>query len=58
MMNSPFGNKSTPGGPKYIIDFSKALANEVKILLGEVGKLRDEKRALEFVIDDVVLCPT
>ncbi|KAK7017715.1 hypothetical protein R3P38DRAFT_2985066 [Favolaschia claudopus] len=53
-MNSPFGNKSTPGAPKFIIDFSKALANEVKILLGEVGKLRDEKRALEFEISELM----
>lgn len=52
-----------PGGPKYvhlsvnppsltsrryIQDFSKALAGEVKILLSEVGKLRDEKRALQL----------
>ncbi|KAJ7327854.1 hypothetical protein DFH08DRAFT_884113 [Mycena albidolilacea] len=37
--------KSQPGGPKYINDFSKALAGEVKILLAEVGKLRDERRA-------------
>jgi hypothetical protein len=34
-------------GCRYIHDFSKALAGEVKILLAEVGKLRDEKRSLE-----------
>jgi len=36
--------------PKYINDFSKALASEVRILLQEVGKLRDERRALQFEI--------
>lgn len=33
--------------PRYINDFSKALASEVRILLDEVGKLRDERRALQ-----------
>ncbi|KAJ7861987.1 hypothetical protein B0H14DRAFT_2741063 [Mycena olivaceomarginata] len=46
--------KSQPGGPKYINDFSKALAGEVKILLAEVGKLRDEKRALQFEIAELM----
>ncbi|KAJ7454150.1 hypothetical protein FB451DRAFT_1354221 [Mycena latifolia] len=46
--------KSAPGGPKYINDFSKALAGEVKILLAEVGKLRDEKRALQFEIAELM----
>lgn len=32
---------------RYINDFSKALASEVRILLQEVGKLRDERRALQ-----------
>lgn len=32
---------------RYINDFSKALASEVRILLAEVGKLRDERRALQ-----------
>jgi len=36
--------------PKYLNDFSKALASEVRILLQEVGKLRDERRALQFEI--------
>ncbi|KAJ7454165.1 hypothetical protein FB451DRAFT_1408508 [Mycena latifolia] len=44
MTSTPLG-KSAPGGPKYINDFSKALAGEVQILLAEIGKLRDEKRA-------------
>ncbi|KAJ6467764.1 hypothetical protein C8R45DRAFT_1063961 [Mycena sanguinolenta] len=47
-------NKNQPGGPKYINDFSKALAGEVKILLAEVGKLRDEKRALQFEIAELM----
>ncbi|KAF7300044.1 hypothetical protein MKEN_01327200 [Mycena kentingensis (nom. inval.)] len=47
--------RSQPGQqPKYINDFSKALANEVKILLAEVGKLRDEKRALQFEIAELM----
>lgn len=33
--------------PKYLNDFSKALASEVRILLAEVGKLRDERRQLQ-----------
>ena len=32
---------------RYLNDFSKALASEVRILLQEVGKLRDERRALQ-----------
>ncbi|KAJ7764131.1 hypothetical protein DFH07DRAFT_867297 [Mycena maculata] len=39
---------------RYINDFSKALAGEVKILLSEVGKLRDEKRALQFEIAELM----
>ncbi|KAJ3795762.1 hypothetical protein GGU11DRAFT_817468 [Lentinula aff. detonsa] len=34
--------------PKYLNDFSKALAGEVRILLEEVGKLRDERRQLQL----------
>ncbi|KAJ7594233.1 hypothetical protein C8J56DRAFT_1012544 [Mycena floridula] len=40
--------------PKYINDFSKALASEVRILLAEVGKLRDERRALQFEIAELM----
>ncbi|KAJ6503207.1 hypothetical protein C8R47DRAFT_1210482 [Mycena vitilis] len=53
MAMNPSG-KSQPGGPKYINDFSKALAGEVKILLAEVGKLRDEKRELQFEIAELM----
>ncbi|KAF7292941.1 PH domain-containing protein [Mycena indigotica] len=31
----------------YLDEFSKALASEVRMLLGEVGKLREERRALQ-----------
>ncbi|KAJ7326494.1 hypothetical protein DFH08DRAFT_710639 [Mycena albidolilacea] len=31
----------------YLDEFSKALAQEVRMLLGEVGKLREERRALQ-----------
>ncbi|KAK7049981.1 hypothetical protein VNI00_005412 [Paramarasmius palmivorus] len=34
----------------YLDDFSKALATEVRILLGEVGKLREERRGLQHEI--------
>ncbi|KAF8581198.1 hypothetical protein K439DRAFT_1647953 [Ramaria rubella] len=49
-------NKSTYKGtpPKYLNDFSKALASEVRILLQEVGKLRDERRALQFEIAELM----
>ncbi|KAJ7476321.1 hypothetical protein B0H11DRAFT_2426760 [Mycena galericulata] len=53
MTSTPPG-RSQPGGPKYINDFSKALAGEMKILLAEVGKLRDEKRALQFEIAELM----
>lgn len=33
---------------RYLNDFSKALASEVRILLAEVGKLRDERRQLQL----------
>ena len=32
---------------RYLNDFSKALAGEVRVLLAEVGKLRDERRQLQ-----------
>ncbi|KAI4527632.1 hypothetical protein EV122DRAFT_276024 [Schizophyllum commune] len=54
------GPSSPPSGPyqgappKYINDFSKALANEVRILLAEVGKLRDERRALQYEIAELM----
>ncbi len=32
---------------QYLDDFSKALSAEVRMLLKEVGKLREEKRALQ-----------
>ncbi|KAJ6548415.1 hypothetical protein B0H19DRAFT_1160988 [Mycena capillaripes] len=37
----------------YITDFSKALSIEAKILLEEVGKLRDERRAMQFEIEEL-----
>ncbi|KAF5373442.1 hypothetical protein D9615_009420 [Tricholomella constricta] len=40
--------------PKYLNDFSKALASEVRILLAEVGQLRDERRALQFEIAELM----
>lgn len=33
---------------------SKALAAEVRILLQEVGKLRDEKRALQYEVAELL----
>ncbi|KAI0292874.1 hypothetical protein BC826DRAFT_403219 [Russula brevipes] len=45
----------SPGAtPKYLNDFSKALASEVRILLQEVGKLRDERRALQHEIAELM----
>lgn len=32
----------------YLDEFSKSLANEVRMLLNEVGKLREEKRNIQF----------
>ncbi|KAF8876841.1 hypothetical protein BD779DRAFT_1559337 [Infundibulicybe gibba] len=51
-MSSKGGYNAT--APKYINDFSKALASEVRILLDEVGKLRDERRALQFEIAELM----
>ncbi|KAK2460787.1 hypothetical protein APHAL10511_007257 [Amanita phalloides] len=34
----------------YLDEFSKALATEVRMLLGEVGKLREERRMLHYEI--------
>lgn len=44
---------------RYINDFSKALAGEVRILLQEVGKLRDERRQLQQYVFQQLLpaCP-
>jgi len=48
----PYNANAAP--PKYINDFSKALAGEVRILLDEVGKLRDERRALQYEIAELM----
>jgi hypothetical protein len=32
---------------QYLDEFSRALASEVRMLLGEVGKLREERRGLQ-----------
>ncbi|KAJ7235251.1 hypothetical protein C8J57DRAFT_1471486 [Mycena rebaudengoi] len=53
-MASTSTGRGNPSAPKYINDFSKALAVEVKILLEEVGKLRDEKRALQYEIAELM----
>lgn len=48
------GPRPSNAPPKYMNDFSKALAAEVRILLQEVGKLRDEKRALQFEVSELL----
>ena len=49
---------------QYLDEFSKALATEVRMLLGEVGKLREERRSIQqyalilnqiLVVDDLCL---
>jgi len=52
--NKPSGAFSPSATPKYLNDFSKALASEVRILLQEVGKLRDERRALQHEIAELM----
>ncbi|KAI9429059.1 hypothetical protein H4582DRAFT_1029319 [Lactarius indigo] len=53
--NKPPGAAFSPSAtPKYLNDFSKALASEVRILLQEVGKLRDERRALQHEIAELM----
>ncbi|KAF8632825.1 hypothetical protein AX15_001655 [Amanita polypyramis BW_CC] len=47
-------NQSNTISHRYINDFSKALAGEVRILLAEVGKLRDERRALQYEIAELM----
>ncbi|KAF5350503.1 hypothetical protein D9756_008498 [Leucocoprinus leucothites] len=51
-------SKQAPGFPgqnnKYVNDFTKALASEVRILLAEVGKLRDERRQLQYEIAELM----
>ncbi|KLO15565.1 hypothetical protein SCHPADRAFT_824638 [Schizopora paradoxa] len=34
----------------YLDEFSKALAGEIRTLLGEVGRLHEQKRSLQFEI--------
>ncbi|KAJ7643834.1 hypothetical protein FB45DRAFT_896186 [Roridomyces roridus] len=48
------GGGNFNGAPKYINDFTKALAGEVRLLLAEVGQLRDERRALQFEIAELM----
>ncbi|KAG5717150.1 hypothetical protein E4T56_gene3960 [Termitomyces sp. T112] len=52
MNKNGYGPQMQP--PKYLNDFSKALATEVRILLAEVGKLRDERRALQYEIAELM----
>ncbi|KAJ3757107.1 hypothetical protein EV360DRAFT_71414 [Lentinula raphanica] len=40
--------------PKHIYDFSKALAGEVRVLLAEVGQLREERRQLQYEIAEIM----
>ncbi|TFK22400.1 hypothetical protein FA15DRAFT_622500 [Coprinopsis marcescibilis] len=51
---SPYQSHQAPPGKQNMVDFSKALAGEMRILLDEVGKLRDEKRKLQFEIDELM----
>ncbi|ETW77500.1 hypothetical protein HETIRDRAFT_421624 [Heterobasidion irregulare TC 32-1] len=53
-MATPKQGPFTGPPPRYINDFSKALASEVRILLQEVGKLRDERRALQHEIAELM----
>ncbi|KAH9924977.1 uncharacterized protein BXZ73DRAFT_79110 [Epithele typhae] len=53
-MSQKGGNGNYAQAPKYINDFSKALASEVRILLAEVGKLRDERRQLQYEISELM----
>ena len=39
---------------QYLDDFCKALSSEVKVLLGEVGKLREERRALQLYVSGFI----
>ncbi|CAK5277380.1 unnamed protein product [Mycena citricolor] len=51
---TPSGNPNLTGGPKYINDFTKALAGEVRVLLAELGQLRDQRRNLQFEIAELM----
>lgn len=42
----------------YLKDFSQALATEVRLLLGEVGKLREDRRALQHEIATLLFMKT
>ncbi|KAL5478487.1 hypothetical protein ACEPAI_2671 [Sanghuangporus weigelae] len=52
MNGSKRGPPTAP--PKHMNDFTKALAAEVRILLQEVGQLRDERRQLQFEIAELM----
>ncbi|KAF8990863.1 hypothetical protein BDQ17DRAFT_1371406 [Cyathus striatus] len=43
-------NNGQPPMPKYLTEFSKAIANEVKILLADVGRLREERQKLTIEV--------
>ena len=43
-----FRNVFLTNNIQYLDEFSKALASEVRMLLGEVGKLREERRSLQL----------
>ncbi|KAH7887239.1 hypothetical protein F5I97DRAFT_802007 [Phlebopus sp. FC_14] len=54
MSSNKSPNQYNGAPPKYLNDFSKALASEVRILLAEVGQLRDERRQLQFEIAELM----
>ncbi|KAF5360047.1 hypothetical protein D9758_007626 [Tetrapyrgos nigripes] len=53
-MSSNSRNPVPPGyngaPPKYLNDFTKTLASEVRVLLDEVGKLREERQQLQLYV--------
>jgi len=38
----------------YMDNFTKGLADEVRLLLGEVGKLREERRTMQYEIGELI----
>ncbi|KAJ3483801.1 hypothetical protein NLJ89_g12032 [Agrocybe chaxingu] len=52
----PLGSYSpqTPGSRNISMDFTKGIATEVRYLLAEIGKLRDERRQLQYEIAELM----
>ncbi|KAF7366142.1 hypothetical protein MVEN_00491100 [Mycena venus] len=57
-IRSTAGETSSINVQGYMDEFSRSIGSEVRLLLGEVGKLREERRALQFEVSELLAAKT